>query len=183
MRSKIPEKLAAIVEEIDARGEAPLTKLTVLKKWFGQPGRLRPFAVWVACRASSRKGKTSGVAGELFLAARTLLAGANEVRPQLDHVAAQALHDRLRDFQNEHENHSWGAAVRIVHNWNLLLVEKGLAIYLAPMPSPKDGYSLAADYCQHYDPRHGNGLNGPSRTKITEIMRFMFTIEALEEFQ
>lgn len=180
MRTNIPEKLAAIVEQIDERGNAPLTKLTVLKKWFAEPDRLRPFAVWVACRASSRKGKTGGAAGELFQASRALLAGVNEGCPQLDAAAAQALHDRLRDFQNEYKEQRW-ARVRIINNWNLLLVEKGLAIYLDPEPSPSKGYKLAADYCGHYDPRYGSGLNGPSRTKITEIMRFMFTLEALEE--
>jgi len=39
---------------------------------------------------------------------------------------------------------------------------------------------LAADYCQHYDARYGNGLIGPSRTKIQELVRFLFTIEALK---
>ena len=90
------------------------------------------------------------------------------------------LHDCLRDFQNEYQNQRWGP-VRIVHNWNLMLVEQALAIYLWHQDSSAHGYKLAADYCQHYDPRYGNGLNGPSRTKIAEIVRFMFTIEALED--
>ena len=34
MRTKIPEKLLKIVEERDAQGQANLTRLTVLKKWF-----------------------------------------------------------------------------------------------------------------------------------------------------
>ena len=42
------------------------------------------------------------------------------------------------------------------------------------------GYRLAPDYGQNYDSRYGNGLNGPSRTKIEETVRFLFTIEALE---
>ena len=43
------------------------------------------------------------------------------------------------------------------------------------------GYRLAPDCWQNHDSRYGNGLNGPSRTKIEEIVRFMFTLEALEE--
>lgn len=62
-----------------------------------------------------------------------------------------------------------------------MLVEHALAIHLWHTNSPADGYKLAADYCQNYDPRYGNGLNGPSRTKIEEIVRFMFTIEAVED--
>ncbi len=180
MRTNIPEKLLKIVEEIDENGNASLTSLTVLKKWLERPERLSAFAIWVAARAVSRKGKTTGAAAELFRAARTLLVGLDKIRPELDRQAAQTLHDHLRDFQNEYQNQQWGH-VRIVHNWNLMLVEQGLSIYLWHLDSSTHGYKLAADYCQHYDPRYGNGLNGPSRTKIAEIVRFMFTIEALED--
>jgi len=73
MRTNIPEKLLKIVEEIDENGNASLTRLTVLKKWLERPERLSTFAIWVAARAVSRKGKTIGAAAELFRAARTLL--------------------------------------------------------------------------------------------------------------
>lgn len=65
----------------------------------------------------------------------------------------------------------------MIHNWNLMLVEKGLAIYLWHSNEPREGYKLAADYCQNYDSRYGNGLNGPARAKIAEIVRFMFSFE------
>ena len=60
-------------------------------------------------------------------------------------------------------------------------MEQGLALYLGLAASPTEGYKLAADFCQHYDSRYGNSLNGPSRTKIMEIVGFMFTTEAIEE--
>jgi len=44
-----------------------------------------------------------------------------------------------------------------------------------------DGYKLAADWAQYYDAAHGNGLNGPSRSKLQELARFMFNVEAREE--
>jgi len=179
MRTHIPEKLLKIVEEIDDLGSARLTKLTVLKKWFERPERLCAFVIWIAARSVSGKGKASGEAAKLFREARALLAGLDKVHPELDRQAARALHDRLRDFQNEYQNQRWGP-VRIVRNWNLMLVEEGLAIYLWHPDSPAHGYKLAADYCQHYDPRYGNGLCGPSRTRIAEIVRFMLTLEALE---
>ena len=181
MRTSIPEKLLKIADEIDVHGHASLTKLTVLKKWFERPGRLSAFALWVAARAVSRKGKTGGAAAKLFREARALLAGLNKYKPKLnDRRAAEALHDRLRDFQNEYQNQRWGP-VRIIRNWNLLLMEEGLAICLWYADSPSHGYKLAADYCRHYDSRYGNSLNGPSRTKILEMVRFMFTLEALED--
>ena len=66
MRTTVPEKLLAIADEIDERGEAQLTRLTVLKKWFERPGRLPAFGVFIAARATSRKGKTTGEATLLF---------------------------------------------------------------------------------------------------------------------
>jgi len=180
MRTNVPEKLLNIAAEIDTQGQANLTRLTVLKKWFERPERLRTFAAWVASRATSRKGKTAGEAGELFKESRALLAKVNKYDPELNREAAKALYYRLREFQNEYEQQRWGR-VRIIKNWNLLLVEEGLRIYLGlGDSSPSAGYKLAADYCQNYDPHFGNSLNGPSRTKIEEIVRFMFTVEALE---
>ena len=180
MRTNIPEKLLKIADAIGEYGNVNLTRLVVLKKWFENPERLSAFAIWVAARATSRKGKTGGAAAELFREAKVLLARADKCRPQLDRQKVQALHDRLRDFQNEYQKQRWGA-VRMVHNWNLMLVEHALDIHLWHTNSPADGYKLAADYCQNYDPQYGNGLNGPSRTKIEEIIQFMFTIEAVED--
>jgi hypothetical protein len=180
MRTNIPEKLLKVIAEIEADGHANLTRLTVLKKWFERPGRLAAFAVWVAARAKSRKGKTVGAAGDLFKEAGVLLRGVNPHAPELDREAAQRLHARLREFQDEYRKQGWDS-VRMIQNWNLLLVEKGLAIYLRHGESPSDGYDLAADYCRHYDPHYGSGLSGPSRTKIKEIVQFMFTFEAMED--
>jgi hypothetical protein len=180
MRTNIPEKLLQLSDDIRATGNAPLTRLTVLKPWFERPQRLTQFAVWVAGRASGRKGKTIGPAAELFKAARTLLGGADLYQPELDRTAVEALREQLQGFQNEYDQQRWGP-VRRIKNWNLFVIESGLEIYLGRDATPARGYKLAADYCQHYDSRYGNGLNGPSKTKIEEIVRFMFTIEGWEE--
>ena len=70
--------------------------------------------------------------------------------------------------------------MRIIRNWNLLLVEEGLGIYLHRGASPYDGYKLAADYCRHYESRYRNELNGPSRLRIEEIARFLGEVERQE---
>ena len=181
MFTNVPEKLLQIVEDLGVHGSAEVTRLTVLKKWFERSERLAPFAVWVAKRATSRKGKTKGEAARLFREAGALLKGLDKLRPEFDQPAARQLFDRLRDYQNDYENQRWGL-VRVVKNWNLLLIEQSLAIMLAKSPQPSDGYQLAADYCRHDDPRTGRGLSARSTTKILEIMRFMFTQEALEDW-
>jgi hypothetical protein len=129
MRTDIAEKPLKISAEIAKRGDANLTRLTVLKKWFGHPGRLPPFAIWVASRAISGKGKTAVEATELFRQARDLIARVNPYAPRVNRTSAKALHDRLQTFQNEYKNQQWGP-VRIIHNWDLLLVEQALAICL-----------------------------------------------------
>jgi hypothetical protein len=136
-------------------GEA--VRLAVLKKWFGSPGRLPPFAIWVASRAISGKGKTGVEATEPFRHTRALLARVDPYAPKVDRKLAKPLHDRLQTFQNEYKYQQWGP-VRIIHNWDLLLVEQALAICLWYSDSPAHGYKLAADYCQHYDSRFVNKL-------------------------
>ena len=79
MFTEVPEKLLQIADDIGAQGSAELTRLTVLKKWFERSERLVPFAVWVAARATSRKGKTKGEAAQLFGEARSLLKGLKEL--------------------------------------------------------------------------------------------------------
>ena len=180
MRTAVPEKILKI---IDAKRNVPQTRLTVLKKWFEHPGRLPSFGRWIARRAAGRKGKTGGEAGALLDEARTLLGTASSRESLFQKIApesARDLHDRARAFQNEHEQHQWGP-VRIVHSWPVLLVEKGLALHIGPTSHPSDGYKLAADWAQNYDPRLGTGLNGPGRGKLDELVRFMFGVEALED--
>lgn len=181
MRTNIPEKLIKIADQIEESGSASLTRLTVLKKWFEQdPKRLPSFALFIAKRASSRKGKTTGEAADLFFDASKLLKEADIYDLHLPQEEAINLYERLKAFQNEYKNTQWGN-VRIVQNTNLFLVEEGLRIYLGRIISPSDGYRLAANYCEHYDPHYGNGLNGPSSLKINEIVRFMFTVEGRDD--
>ena len=183
MRTTVPEKILKIIDDIDAQGNASLTRLTVLKKWFGHPGRLSAFGLWIARRASGRKGKTKGEAGALLDEARALLGTAatrESLFQKIDPEAAEKLYDRARDFQNEFKKQQW-ASVRIIHCWPLLLVEKGLAIHTGLDRHPSDGYELAVDWTKNFDSRYGDGLNGPSRGKLHELVRFMFSAEALED--
>jgi hypothetical protein len=178
----VREKLLKIVADIAERGNVNLTRLTVSKKWFDHPGRLASFAIWVASHAISGRGKTGVEATELFRQARALLARVDPYAPKVNRKSAKVLQDRLQTFQNENKNQQWGP-VRIIHNWDLLLVEQALAICLWYSDSPAHGYKLVADYCQHYESRFGNGLNGPSRKKIEEMARFIYKLEATQEIR
>ncbi len=179
MHTTIPEKLLALADEITKQGDVSLSRLTVLKKWFARPARLPAFALWVAAQALARKGSTAGTAGVLFRECQALLGQIAPYAPHVNRKAAERLYERLRSFQDEYRQQAWGP-VRVIHHWNLLLVEQALDILLWHADSPAHGYKLAADYCQHYDPSYGNGLNGPSRRKIKEMARFLQAFEAAE---
>ena len=60
MPTAVQDKLAAIINEIDRTGHANIMRLTVLKKWFEHPRRLRAFGLWVAERAANRGEGVTG---------------------------------------------------------------------------------------------------------------------------
>ena len=182
MRTNIPEKVVSILRHIDQFGSQEPTRLTVLKKWFQVPSRAKSFGIFVANRASGRSGKVKSDEKELFRLSRKLLNGADVVKPSVDKRKARGLHRKLHDFQKEQKRTRW-AMIRIIKNWNLFLIEEGLQIYLNSTYDVGAAYKLASDYCRHYDPRYGDTLNLGSRHKLKEIIRFMFTVEALEDIE
>jgi hypothetical protein len=58
-----------------------------------------------------------------------------------------------------------------------------LGLYLAPQPSPVEGYRLALAYCECYHPDQGASLKHPSRNKIHELVRWVFTREAMKDYR
>ena len=175
----IAARLRKVVADIRDQGDVNLTRLTLLKKWFEAPGRLASFGVFIAHYASHRTQGKTPEAKALYQEARTLLADGTMFDPRIPRPAAMALHARLKDFQNEHRDMRW-ASVRVVHDLGLFLIEGGLELYLGRGISPTEGYRLAVAYCEHYDPRYGNGLNGPSVEGIEEIAGFVLAVEARE---
>jgi len=74
-------KLQKIVVEIKECGHANLTRLTVLKKWFGPAHRPRSFGIFIANQASQRIHQATIEAAELFREAHEVLAGVNVFEP------------------------------------------------------------------------------------------------------
>jgi hypothetical protein len=178
--ANISHKLQKIISDIKTTGSANLTRLTVLKKWFETKSRLASFGIFIADQASRRAHDGTQEVTELFREAREILADVDVFKPNMPRTRATALHSRLNGFQNERREIKW-ASVRLLHDNNMFLVESGLALYLWHGDSPAEGYRLAANYCEHYDPRHGNGLNGPSVDRIKEIAGFVLAIVSQEQ--
>jgi hypothetical protein len=179
--ANISHKLQKIVADIKECRRANLTRLTVLKKWFETPGRLPSFGVFIASQAILQAKKTTKEESDLFSEVREILSGVDVFMPSIPRAAAAGLYHRLVLFQNVHRDMKF-VSVRLIRNQSLFLVEGGLRLYLWPerSDSPTEGYRLAASYCEHYDPRYGNGLNGPSTNRIEEIASFILAFEAHE---
>jgi len=171
MRTAVPEKLLKIADDIAAKGNVPLTRLTVLKKWFERPRRLAACALWVARRAISHGERTDGDSALLFRQAALLLSGLDAFCPTLvqkQQESGRALYVRLQEFQNVYRESRW-VRIRTIEDWDLFLIERCLAILLHLDAAPGNGYKLVADYCQNYDPRYGNGLNGPAVGRLSKL--------------
>jgi hypothetical protein len=48
-----------------------------------------------------------------------------------------------------------------------------LALALWPQRHPTNGYKLASNWAQNYDPLYGNGFKGPSRGKLVALAEWM----------
>ena len=173
-------KLQKIIEDIKENGNANLTRLTILKKWFEIPSRLTSFGIFIARSACQSTFKTTGDAASLLRESKLLLTDVDVFDPDILHATAANLHARLVSFQNKHQKLEWGS-VRLIRDKNLFFVEGGLGLYLWHSRAPTEGYRLAAAFCEHYDPRYGNGLNGPSVDRIEEIARHILAAEAHEK--
>jgi hypothetical protein len=181
MRTKISEKIIKIINEIESNGEANLTRLTVLKKWFEHPYRLSSFGIFIAKQACTGD-QISDESADLFGQAHHLLSTTSLLNPMIGRQEAEQLYFKLKAFQNDYKKIGWNS-VRLLKNMNLYFIEEGLRIYLWRTDSPSDGYRLAAEYCENYDPMYGSSLNGPSVIKLENILSFMSDIEALEDQQ
>ena len=178
MLTTTADKLTAVIAQIAAQGNAEVLRLTVLKKWFERPGRLQAFALWVAWRALEQGRAAEAPDSDLFAEAEMLLLHRGP-GGRLYRDAAERLHRRLQSFQNTYKRFKWGS-VRIVRDANLMLIEDALTLYLWHPDAPTLGYRLAVDFAAHYDPHFGNGLNGPSRDRLQELIDFVRHREALE---
>lgn len=185
MQASLTQKLEKIIRDLEAGDALPLTRLTVLKKWFeNDPGRLPAFGRWMADRVLAA-GPVTPAAEALFSETRQLLAGDTSARPLhlplprrgkkaavgLDRPWAEDLHERMRGFQHSYKSSPWGS-VRLIHDWHLLLLEESLGLMLY-RHSPADAYKLAADYAQAYDPQRGKELTLASRERLLALRHFL----------
>jgi hypothetical protein len=78
---------------------------------------------------------------------------------------------QMRNEQNEYKNIKWGA-VRLVHDFDLLLFEYALHGLLEPHAAGHWAYQTARLYAERYDARCGHGLTPASAPLVQDIVDF-----------
>jgi hypothetical protein len=154
-----------------------ITRLTVLKSLCRQPEVAHRFVTFLARKTleliRQGKGRSKDRAHHEMMAEvltdmeAWLKKPTEERRQRLWDMLAQ-----MRDEQNEYENIKWGA-VRMVHDWDLLLFEDALHGLLRP--ADETGYwvyQTARLYAERSNSSQGSGLVASSAPLVQDIVDF-----------
>jgi hypothetical protein len=177
-------KLVLLVDEVrHSQWGCEVTRLTVLKKLCQDPAVAHRFVTYLARKTVTRvqrgQGRSTHGATTKNRHHRQMMAealAAMEVWQQKPTGAhRQVLLDllgRIPQEQNEYQRIKWGA-VRIIHDWDLLLFEHALRCLLAPQEAKGDcAYQMARDYAERYDSRRPRGLVPASVPLLKDIADF-----------
>lgn len=184
MITKSPiEKLNNIIHDIDALGPQNPLRLTVLKKWFNSKSRIISFSAFIIKQSlvsgSKVKDKTQKL---LFDEINQMFKDVNIFSPVIKRGKAEKLIDKLQDCQNEYKKVSWNV-VRIINNWDLMLIEKALNILVYYPDDVKYCYEIISDSYTEHDYRYSDCLNKKSKTKLLQLLDFMIMKELSENNQ
>jgi hypothetical protein len=185
-------KLVWLVDEVrHSRWGCEVTRLTLLKKLCQDPAVAHRFVTYLAHKTFERvqqgKGRSTHQATARALAHRQMMAEALAAmeawmkKPTDARRQAQLdLLGRIREEHNEYKPLKWGA-VRVIHDWNLLLFEHALHCLLHP-PDTKGhwAYQMARDYAERYDARCPRGLVPASVPLLQDIADFWTAYYGIE---
>jgi hypothetical protein len=177
-------KLALLPGEIkQSRWAVSITKLTTLKSLCQEPEVANRFVVYLARKTLERvqhgKGRSAHLDTEVQALHKELMTDAlPEMEAWLEKPSADRrqrlldLQGRMRGRQNEHKNIPYGA-VRLIHDWDLLVFENALSCMLYPAHAAGHwSYQLARDYAERYNPSEGTGLISTSVPLVQDIVDF-----------
>lgn len=175
-------KLGALAEEIERTGFANTTRLTVIKKWLQEPGRLHALAVLVAKRVLEKVSPPADdQAQELWDRSLRFFNNLDPFGDLFDAKDAEDLHKHLVEFQNEHRRGQWGG-VRTIENMDLLTIEQAIDILLQP-DRVDLGYRLVADLLATFEGSHGTGLYLENLDELRWLVGIMEDVEGQESGQ
>src|SRR5947209_4972424 len=162
-------KLAQLPEEArHSRFAVSITRLTVLKSLCREPEVAARFVTYLARKAlehamcgqrhsRSLPPQEDRAHREMMAEALAEMEGWPANPPEARRQRLWDLLRRMQAAQNEQKPIPWGA-VRLIHDWELLVVEEAVRCVLNPREAGYWAYQAARDYTERYDPSHGSGL-------------------------
>lgn len=173
-------KLASLPDEIRQSRFVSITRLTVLKSLCRGPEIAHRFVAYLARRTfdameqpkSAQPTATESSHRQMMVQALEGIDAWLRSPGEKTRRPLSALHDQMRDEQNEHRNIPYGA-VRLITDANLLLFEYALSCILArPQEVGTWAYQTARQYAERYTPSEGTGLISSSIPFVKDIVDF-----------
>ncbi len=171
------QKLRQIAAELHRGNHFNVTRLTVLKSLGKDPDLAHRFALYIAKKIMSRmkQGRRRKSSDEHKRLMTQALAAMKTWLTQPTEAVRERMWDlqeQMRQEQNEYRNVPF-AAVRIIHDWNLFMIESAVECHLRP---PEESgfwiYRLARNYAERYDSRYGTGLIPASAPFVQDVVDF-----------
>jgi hypothetical protein len=174
-------KLAQLATDLRQGKHFPVTRLTILKSLCQEPDVANRFVLVLARKTQERvkqgKGRSSHKTGK-GLAHRQLMTEALTELEAWQQRPTEARRQRLlellgqmRQEQNQFQPVPF-AMVRIIHDWDFLLLEEALHCVLEPWAASHWLYQVAKDYAERSDARTSDGLTSRSAPLVQDIVEF-----------
>ena len=167
------KKLSEVAEELRQGKHFPVTRLTTIKSFCGEPEAAAAFALFLAGRIQSKMRQEQSSERYRELVDRAV----KELKPYLTDPTEErkgrlsSLCREIEAEQNEYKKIGWDM-VRMLRSRDLVVVEESLKSVLKRYEAPIWAYQAAKDYAERYDTRHGSGLIPSSALMVEEIAEF-----------
>jgi hypothetical protein len=172
-------KLAQMAVELRQGRDFPVTRLTGVKNLCREPAVAARFVTYLARitlqRVEQGQGRTRQRLDAKADRHRQLMTEAVVALEQWLDSPTESLRQRLwellgqmRREQNEYQNIPFGA-VRLVRDWDLLLIEEAVQCILRPDGAPYWAYQIARDYAERSSSRYAHGLTPDSAPLVQDI--------------
>ncbi len=183
-------KLAQIVAELRQGRDFSITRLTSMKSLCQDPAIAAHFVTFLARKTLERvargQGRSRHGPAEQARAHRQLMSDALAAMERWLNTPTMAVRQHLEQLlsrmqatQNEYRRIHWGA-VRIIHDWDLFLVETAVRCLVYRREAAHWAYQEARDYAERYDSRYPNGLIPKSAPLLQDIVDFWCAYYGIE---
>ncbi|HTU16947.1 MAG TPA: MarR family winged helix-turn-helix transcriptional regulator [Gemmataceae bacterium] len=172
-------KLAQMADELRQGQDFSITRLTSVQKLCQEPAVAARFVTYLARitleRVEQGKGRTRQRPDDQTERHLQLMTEAVVALEQWLDSPTESLRQRLvellgqmRQEQNEYKNIPFGA-LRLVRDWDLLLIEDAVQCVLRPSESPYWAYQTASHYAERSSSRYAHGLIPESAPLVQDI--------------